>query len=421
MRGLLGRETLPSGEGIVLRPAWSIHTAFMRFPIDVVFIDSELVVMRIEENLRSFKTASCRGAREVVELPAGECERRGLEAGDRIAWASRNIVNDIATQESPALQTERKGTVLVASGDQRFVKLSRFLLEGKGIAVGDQSVSAALEGSLEDADVDAVLLDGATSMSDGLRALTAARAQRPELPMVLVAETPGPRPPESCACSTSGRRRRLRSTRSSTQSQRKGLRSAKIRGPRAQVLESADMRRTVCGGASNQGDWGRGIGESGAHNRSRRGALMALLGGSTPATDAVVALSRFGAGNRDLRAPDEHARPRARVPLRGRPGADEAPARRRARARSPDRTRGRRQPGQPDDRGAGLRRRRRREPRCRGRARPGRHADRRRRAVGGVRDPARGRDASTSSSAPPRARSSSSCLRSSPPRSSSGC
>jgi uncharacterized protein len=197
MWGLLGRRSLPSGQGIVLRPAWSIHTAFMRFPIDVVFIDSELVVMKIEENLRPFKTASCRGAREIVELPAGECERRGFEAGDRIAWAARNIVNEIALQESPALQTERKGTVLVASGDQRFVKLSRFLLEGKGIAVGDQSVSAALEGSLEDADVDAVLLDGATSMADGLRALTAARAQRPELPMVLVAETPGTRPPES--------------------------------------------------------------------------------------------------------------------------------------------------------------------------------------------------------------------------------
>jgi len=197
MWGLLGRRTLPSGHGIVLRPAWSIHTAFMRFPIDVVFIDSELVVMRIEENLRSFKTASCRGAREVVELPAGECERRGLQAGDRIAWASRNIVNDIAMQESPALQTERQGTVLVASGDQRFVKLSRFLLEGKGIAVGDQSVSATLDGSLEDADVDGVLLDGAMSTADGLRALTAARAQRPELPVVLVAESPGPRLPQS--------------------------------------------------------------------------------------------------------------------------------------------------------------------------------------------------------------------------------
>src|SRR6476659_8681246 len=113
MWGLLGRRLLPSGQGIVLRPAWSIHTAFMRFPLDVVFIDSELVVMKIEENLRAFKTASCRGAREVVELPAGECERRGLQAGDRIAWAARNVVNDIAMQESPALQMERKGTVLV--------------------------------------------------------------------------------------------------------------------------------------------------------------------------------------------------------------------------------------------------------------------------------------------------------------------
>jgi len=197
MWGLLGRRTLPSGQGIVLRPAWSIHTAFMRFPIDVVFVDPELVVMKIEENLRSFKTASCRGAREVVELPAGECERRGLQAGDRIAWASRSIVNDIAIETSTALQGEHKGTVLVASGDQRFVKLSRFLLEGKGIAVGDQSIAAALDGSLEDADVDGVLLDGSTSTTDGLRALTAARAQRPELPMILVAEAPGPRLPES--------------------------------------------------------------------------------------------------------------------------------------------------------------------------------------------------------------------------------
>ena len=39
MRGLLGRKDLPSDEGILLRPAWSIHTAFMRFPIDAVFID----------------------------------------------------------------------------------------------------------------------------------------------------------------------------------------------------------------------------------------------------------------------------------------------------------------------------------------------------------------------------------------------
>jgi hypothetical protein len=197
MRGLLGRRTLLSGEGIVLRPAWSIHTAFMRFSIDVVFIDAEQVVLRVEPSLRPFKTASCRGAREVVELAAGECERRGLAPGDRVAWASRNVVNDIAMQESPALRAGRRGTVLVASADQRFVKLARFLLEGRGIAVGDQHVLVALSGTLVDADVDAVLLDAGASLGDGLRALHTARAQRPNVPVVLVAEAPGERAPAS--------------------------------------------------------------------------------------------------------------------------------------------------------------------------------------------------------------------------------
>src|SRR5919109_1587349 len=89
MRGLLGRRRLNAGEGVVLRPAWNIHTAFMRFPIDVIFLDADQVVIRIDAGLPPWRTASCRGAREVVELAAGECARRGLEVGDRVAWASR--------------------------------------------------------------------------------------------------------------------------------------------------------------------------------------------------------------------------------------------------------------------------------------------------------------------------------------------
>src|SRR5919204_3805199 len=89
MRGLLGRRRLEGGEGMVLRPAWSIHTAFMRFPIDVVFLDADQVVIKIVPRLPPFKTASARGAREVVELRAGECDRRGLGLGDRVAWAAR--------------------------------------------------------------------------------------------------------------------------------------------------------------------------------------------------------------------------------------------------------------------------------------------------------------------------------------------
>jgi uncharacterized membrane protein (UPF0127 family) len=85
MRGLLGRRSLPNGEGILLRPAGSIHTFFMRFAIDAVFLDRELLVVGIEPELRPWRTAGRRGAKSVVELAAGECARSGLAIGDRLA------------------------------------------------------------------------------------------------------------------------------------------------------------------------------------------------------------------------------------------------------------------------------------------------------------------------------------------------
>ena len=84
MRGLLGRSELRSDEGILLRPAASVHTFFMRFPIDVVFLDEEKVVVGIEPSLAPWKTAGRRGARAVVELAAGECDRRGVQVGERL-------------------------------------------------------------------------------------------------------------------------------------------------------------------------------------------------------------------------------------------------------------------------------------------------------------------------------------------------
>ena len=87
MRGLLGRRELPRDEGILLRPAASIHTAFMRFPIDVVFLDRELVVVAIERELAPWRAAAKRRAHSALELASGECERRGLEVGDRLVAA----------------------------------------------------------------------------------------------------------------------------------------------------------------------------------------------------------------------------------------------------------------------------------------------------------------------------------------------
>jgi len=84
MRGLLGRSDLPRGEGILLRPAGSIHTFFMRFPIDAVFLDREQVVIGIENALPPWRTAKRKGAKAVLELAEGEAARRGLAVGDAL-------------------------------------------------------------------------------------------------------------------------------------------------------------------------------------------------------------------------------------------------------------------------------------------------------------------------------------------------
>ena len=81
-RGLLGRAGLEHGEGILLRPASSIHMWVMRFAIDAAVLDPDGRVLRIAEHLRPWRLAACKGAKAVIELPAGECSRVGLAPGD---------------------------------------------------------------------------------------------------------------------------------------------------------------------------------------------------------------------------------------------------------------------------------------------------------------------------------------------------
>src|SRR4051794_25947290 len=85
MRGLLGRRGLESGEGLLLRPAGSIHTFFMRFPIDVVFLSREGEVLKVAERVPPWRTAAAKGAKAVVELPGGEAGRRGIRVGTAVA------------------------------------------------------------------------------------------------------------------------------------------------------------------------------------------------------------------------------------------------------------------------------------------------------------------------------------------------
>jgi uncharacterized membrane protein (UPF0127 family) len=80
-RGLMLRRKLEPGQGLLIEPCASIHMLFMRFPIDAVFLDSEGRVVKIAAGVRPWLgIASARGARAVVELPAGAATR--LQPGD---------------------------------------------------------------------------------------------------------------------------------------------------------------------------------------------------------------------------------------------------------------------------------------------------------------------------------------------------
>ena len=88
LRGLLGRSGLPPGEGMLFRKTGSVHTMFMRFPIDVVFLDDELRVLSVRESVPAWRTAVERGARVTLELAAGEAHRVGIEPGQQLSLAT---------------------------------------------------------------------------------------------------------------------------------------------------------------------------------------------------------------------------------------------------------------------------------------------------------------------------------------------
>ena len=83
-KGLLGRAGIASDEGLLLTPAPAIHTFFMRFPIDAVFVDRDMKVVGVAPRLRPWRWARRPRARAVLELSAGESERRGVRIGERL-------------------------------------------------------------------------------------------------------------------------------------------------------------------------------------------------------------------------------------------------------------------------------------------------------------------------------------------------
>ena len=82
MKGLLGRDGLEPGTGMLIDREPSVHTFFMRFPIDVVFLNRERKIVKIAHALRPWRVAGAVNAAAALELPAGAAAAAGIGEGD---------------------------------------------------------------------------------------------------------------------------------------------------------------------------------------------------------------------------------------------------------------------------------------------------------------------------------------------------
>ena len=84
-RGLMGVPHLPAGDGLLIAGCNSVHTHFMRMPIDILYIDNDNRVVDIDPNMGTWRICRTRkAASSVVELPSGTTARTNCTVGDQL-------------------------------------------------------------------------------------------------------------------------------------------------------------------------------------------------------------------------------------------------------------------------------------------------------------------------------------------------
>ena len=84
-KGLLGRDHLPCGEGLWIVPCEAVHTFWMRFPIDLVYLDRKHRIVKTRSQVRPWRLSACLRAHSVIELPAGTIHETQTMRGDTLA------------------------------------------------------------------------------------------------------------------------------------------------------------------------------------------------------------------------------------------------------------------------------------------------------------------------------------------------
>jgi uncharacterized membrane protein (UPF0127 family) len=100
-RGLLGRHAIDKAAAIVLAPCLSIHTAFMGFAIDVVFVNADGRVVRVAKRVGPWRIVVALRAYAAIELAAGTVDACGVQAGDFLYVPSADAFASTAAACTP--------------------------------------------------------------------------------------------------------------------------------------------------------------------------------------------------------------------------------------------------------------------------------------------------------------------------------
>jgi uncharacterized membrane protein (UPF0127 family) len=87
-KGLLGRKRLAPGEGLWIRPCESVHTFWMQFSIDLVYLDRKNRIRKLVSAVPPWRLSACLRAHSVLELPSGTIRETLTQPGDALEFST---------------------------------------------------------------------------------------------------------------------------------------------------------------------------------------------------------------------------------------------------------------------------------------------------------------------------------------------
>jgi uncharacterized protein len=90
--GLLKHASLEPGQGLWIVPCESVHTFFMKFPIDLVYLDKKRKVRKVRNAVPPWRLSACWTAHSILELPAGTIEQTGTRIGDELVIEKQDSI-----------------------------------------------------------------------------------------------------------------------------------------------------------------------------------------------------------------------------------------------------------------------------------------------------------------------------------------